>query len=141
MWDQVKHSLGAFGYYKDTSPQYAAPISFVDKFSLIPFLVGFAVSVFRVRDLRYFALLLTFALTVLTGNILTILPPTSSRMLGTVPVIAAWVGIGLASLSGWLTFGRARAALVLAAVGLAVLLAYNVHFYFFRYRAGEYYSR
>jgi len=140
MWDQVKHSLGAFGYYKDTSPQYAAPISFVDRFSLIPFLAGFAVSVFRVRDLRYLALLLTFALTVLTGSILTVLPPTSSRMLGTVPVIAAWVGIGLASLSGWLTFGRVRAALVLAAVGLAVLLAYNVHFYFFRYRAGEYYS-
>lgn len=140
MWDQVKHSLGAFGYYKDTSPQYAAPISFVERVSLIPFLVGFAVSVFRVRDLRYLALLLTFALTVVTGNILTVLPPTSSRMLGTVPVMAAWVGIGLASLSTWLVKGRAQPALVPAALGLAVLLAYNVHFYFFQYRAGEYFN-
>lgn len=140
MWDQAKHSLGAFGYYKDTSPQYAAPISFVERVSLLPLLAGFAVTLFRVRDPRYFALLLTFVLTIVTGNLLTIQPPTSSRMLGSVPVVAAWVGLGLAALSGWLTLGRARPALVLAAVGLAVLLAYNVHFYFFPYRTGEYYS-
>ena len=140
MWDQVKRSLGAFGYYSDVSTHYAAPIPLVERVSLVPFLVGFAISVFRVRDLRHFALLLTFGLTVLTGGILTIQPPSSQRMLGGVPVTAAWVGLGLASLSTWLTLGRARLALVLASVGLAVLLAYNVHFYFFTYRTGKYFT-
>jgi len=140
LWDQAVHAFGAFGLYKDTSPHYLAPISLVDRLSLVPFLVGIGYALFRFFEERYFLLLMIFVAVVATGGVLTVDPPTTQRLLGTVPAVAAFIAIGLKLIADSLTPWRPTMAPVFAAVGVAALLAFNLNFYFGDYRTGNYYS-
>jgi len=140
LWDQAVHAFGGFGLYKDTSPHYMAPISLVDRLSLVPFLAGIGYALFRFFEERYFLLLMIFVAVVVTGGVLTVDPPTTQRLLGTVPAVAAFIAIGLKLIADSLTPWRPTLAPLFAAVGVGALLASNLNFYFGDYRTGGYYS-
>ncbi len=140
IWDQIVHAFGGFGRYNDRSLLYQAPISLVDRYSLVPFVLGVLVALWRFWEARYAALLALFVGTVGSGGVLTIGPPTSQRILAATIPVAAFVAIGLVALMRFVFSGRRELAAPAAAVVLAALVAYNIHFYFFRYAAGDYYS-
>ena len=140
IWDQTVHAFGGFGRYHDRSGFYLAPISLVDRYSLVPFLLGVLVALWRFWEARYAALLALFVGTVASGGVLTIGPPTSQRILAATVPVAVFVAIGLVALMRFVFSGRPQLAAPVAAVVLAALVAYNIHFYFFRYAAGDYFS-
>ena len=140
LWDQAVHSFGAFGRYPDRSQHYLAPISFVGRLSLVPFLLGIGYALFRFLEERYFLLLAIFVAVVVTGGVLTIEAPTSQRLVGTTVAVAAFVAIGLKLIADAASRWRPTAGPIVAGIGIAALLATNVHFYFFDYRTGGYYT-
>ncbi len=140
LWDQAVHSFGAFGHYPDRSQHYLAPISFVGRLSLVPFLLGIGYALFRFLEERYFLLLAIFVAVVVTGGVLTIEAPTSQRLVGTTVVVAAFVAIGLKLIADVASQWRPTAGYVVAGVGITALVAANLHFYFFDYRTGGYYT-
>lgn len=140
LWSQTTHAFGGFGYYKDPSPHYQPPISLLDRLSVAPFLLGAAVCLRRFWESRYAPLLALFVGVVASGGVLTIGPPTSQRIVGATVPAAAFVAIGLVT-AGRFVFRRWRPLVAPAVlVVLAALAAYNVHFYFFRYAQGDYFS-
>jgi 4-amino-4-deoxy-L-arabinose transferase-like glycosyltransferase len=140
LWSQTTHAFGGFGYYHDPSPHYQPPISLVDRLSVLPLVVGAAVALRRFWEPRYAPLLALFVGVVASGGILTIGPPTSQRIVGATVPVAAFVAIGLVTTARF-AFRRWRPLVVPAVLlALATLVAYNVHFYFFRYAQGDYFS-
>ncbi len=140
LWDQSVHSFGAFGRFADRSQHYLAPIPFVDHLSLVPFLLGIGYSIYKVLEERYFLLLAIFGAIVVTGGVLTIEAPTSQRLVGTTVVVAAFVAIGLKLIADAASRWRPNASYAVAGVGICALVASNVHFYFWDYRTGGYYT-
>jgi len=140
LWDQSVHSFGAFGRFADRSQHYLAPIPFVDHLSLVPFLLGIGYSIYKVLEERYFLLLAIFGAIVVTGGVLTIEAPTSQRLVGTTVVVAAFVAIGLKLIADAASRWRPNASYAVAGVGICALVASNVHFYFWDYRKGGYYT-
>jgi len=138
--DQTVHSFGAFGRFPDRSQHYLAPIPYVDHLSLVPFLLGVGYSIYKVLEERYFLLLAMFVAIVVTGGVLTIEAPTSQRLVGTTVVVAAFVAIGLKLIADAVSRWRPSGSYAVAGVGICVLVASNVHFYFGDYRTGGYYT-
>jgi len=140
LWDQSVHSFGAFGRFADRSQHYLAPIPYVDHLSLVPFLLGIGYAIYKVLEERYFLLLAIFGAVVVTGGVLTIEAPTSQRLVGTTVVVAAFVAIGLKVIADAASRWRPNASYAVASVGICALVASNVHFYFWDYRTGGYYT-
>jgi 4-amino-4-deoxy-L-arabinose transferase-like glycosyltransferase len=138
LWEQVRRSFGAFGYYSDVSPFYTAPISFVERVSLVPFVVGVLYALFHVRQERYALLLLLFVGSVASGGVLTIQPPYASRLLPTIPAVAAFIAVGLVFICRTLSRPRPELAGYAMGIGVAVMVSFNIHFYFFDYTGGGY---
>jgi hypothetical protein len=140
LWEQTTRAFSSFGDKLDTSPHYLAPISFVDRLSFIPFVLGSLYAAARIRQERYFILIFLFVASVVAGGVLTIDPPTSPRLLPPILFVAAMVGLGVWAIGAVLARWRPTVGLVVASLVLATLFGYNLHFYFFRYGPGNYYS-
>ena len=140
LWDQSLRAFGGFGRYTDVSIFYRGPIPLVDDLTLFPFLLGIAYAVYRVLDERYFLLLAIFGAVVVTGGVLTVEPPTSQRLLGTIPAVAAFTAIGVKLIADEASRLKPSASPLVAGVAIAALLTVNVHFYFFQYTDGGYSS-
>jgi hypothetical protein len=140
LWDQATRSFGAFGFYSDTSIFYHGPVPLVDRLTLVPFLLGLVYAVYKVLDARYFLMLAIFGAVVVTGGVLTIQPPTSQRLLGTIPAVAAFTAIGVKLIADWASRLRPKASPVVAGVAIAALFTVNVNYYFFQYTHGGYSS-
>jgi len=140
LWDQVTHSFGGFGYYTDQGMFYRAPISLVERVSVVPFVAGFLVAAWRFREPRHAILLALFVGTVLAGGVLTIGPPSVQRLLPTAPAIAAFVGLGLVTLAGLVLRRRPQLIGLALAASLALLVSTNLQFYFFQYVRGDYWE-
>jgi 4-amino-4-deoxy-L-arabinose transferase-like glycosyltransferase len=138
IWDQAKRSFGAFGYYKDRSLFYLAPIPLVDRVSLAPFVIGFLYALFHIRQERFVLLLLVFLGTVVTGGVLTIEPPMSQRLLPVVPAVCAFVAVGLVVICRTILRARPGFTRYALGIGIAILVAVNIQFYFFDYTGGLY---
>jgi 4-amino-4-deoxy-L-arabinose transferase-like glycosyltransferase len=141
LWQQVRHAFGGFGYYTDQGPHYHGPRALIDQLTLPFFLLGAAVAVLRLRELRWQILVALFAGVVITGGVLTLSPPNAQRLLGTVPASAAFIGVGLVAIAGAASrlVGR-RAYLPLIGAAVVLLAAYNLLYYFGEYADGDYYS-
>ncbi len=140
LWDQSVHAFGGFWRYSDRSIFYRAPIPLVDRLSLIPFLVGIGYALYKFLDERYFLLLAIFGAVVVTGGVLTLDPPISQRLLGTIPAVVALIAIGIKLIADGFSRWRPNTGPYVAGVIVAALLATNIHFYFFEYRTGGYSS-
>jgi len=136
--DQLEKSFGLFITPRDNSPHYRAQIALVDKFSLVFFLLGFLLSVINFRKPNHQLLLLLFTGTVILGGTLTF-DPHSARLLTTIPAVACWVAIGMASIGRFVRLeGKSLLIGVLACISL--LIAYNLFFYFHTYAPSDAYS-
>lgn len=155
--EQTKLTVGAFGIYSDRTPNYGGPMPLMDGVSLPFFLLGAAIALLRLFEWRYLILASAFGLVLLTGGILTELPPSSQRLLGTIPVSAALIGLGVTRAATAVTsigkkdregpvfddrseVTRSRLALGISTVVVLVLVAYNLNYYFGTYVRGNYYS-
>jgi len=140
LWDQTVHAFGGFGFLTERGIFYRAPIPFVDRLSLIPFLLGLAYALYKVFDERYFLLLTGFVAIVVTGGVLTVEPPMASRLLGTAPIVVTLIAIGIKLIADTASRWRPNAGSLVAGVAVGALVITNVHFYFFEYRGGGYSS-
>ena len=140
LWDQAVHAFGGFGWYTDVSIFYRGPVPLVDHLTLVPFLLGIGYAVYKVFDERYFLLLAIFGAVVVTGGILTVEPPTSQRLLGTIPAVAAFTAIGVKVIADQASRLRPSASPLVAGVAIAALLTVNVNYYFFQYTHAGYSS-
>lgn len=142
LWTQVKHNFGAFGYYRDASPFYGAPSSLVDRAALPFFLLGAALALSHLRQLRYQLLLLSFAVIVIGGGVLTVGSPASQRLIGTIPVVVALVAVGVDASARYFAriIRHEQQALAYAVVIVLVLVGYNAYSYFGPYARGDSFS-
>jgi hypothetical protein len=99
------------------------------------------VSLRNVFQLRYLLLVALFVAVVVTGGVLTIEPPTSQRLLGTIPAVAGFVGIGVVTAAGLARRLVTPQVVLGLTVGIvAVLAGYNLRYYFVSYADGDYFS-
>jgi hypothetical protein len=157
LWDQVRRSLGAFGYYHDAIPHYAGPMPVVDYLSAPFFWLGLLVCLRRAFQVRFLILPALWAGVVITGGILTVDPPTAQRLLATIPASAGFVALGAVAVATFVDdrLGRGpprpadgayrglpgtREALLVALLIVAILAGYNLRYYFGDYLRGNYFS-
>ncbi|MGA2286476.1 MAG: glycosyltransferase family 39 protein [Dehalococcoidia bacterium] len=137
---QTITSLKGFVVTSDNGIFYRAPIPYVERLSLVPFLLGLAYAVFHLLDDRFFLLLTGLAAVVATGGVLTMDPPQASRLIGTTPIIVAFTAIGIKLIADYASQWKPRTSSLVAGVAVAALVTTNIHFYFFEYRDGGYSS-
>jgi 4-amino-4-deoxy-L-arabinose transferase-like glycosyltransferase len=129
-WTQAKDSFGAVMFTRDQKNFYGADIPLIGTMAIVPLAIGLFWATWRIREPRYFLLLVMFTAPIVAGGILTNPPISSARLLGTIPAIAALVGIG-AERVGWLTAGRRPPLYTLVTVAVIVPIAIaSLNFYF-----------
>jgi hypothetical protein len=137
---QLRDSIDLTLTKEEFAPQYRTEIGLVGRFPAIFLALGIVIAVARVREPRYFLLLLLFAAPIVTGGMLTIPPPQSNRLFPLVPAVAGLIAVGIAGLVGlgarWLR--TAKWGLI---AGLAVAAATpGLWYYFVEYPDRERYS-
>ena len=140
LWDQSVKAFGGFVKCTDVSIFYRGPVPLVDRLTLVPFLLGIGYSIYKVFDARYFLLLAIFGAVVVTGGVLTVEPPTSQRLLGTIPAVAAFTAIGIKLIADQASRLKPGTMPVVAGVAVAALFTVNVNYYFFQYTHAGYSS-
>ena len=143
LWDQVRKSLLAFNFYRDTGPHYRAPIPLLSFLPSIFFVFGVAYAGFRWRDRRLMLLLLWMVVTLLVGGALTTDPPFAPRLVVVIPAACILVALGawkvlkfLGILGGYPEVLTAT----LAAVIVGVMMLGDVRFYFGEYARKAYFT-
>jgi len=140
LWQQTSTSLKGFVLTSDNGVFYRAPIPYVERLSVVPFLLGLAYAIFHLLDDRFFLLLTGFCAVILTGGVLTMDPPQASRLIGTAPIVVAFTAIGIKLIADYASRWKPSASSLVAGVAVAALVTTNIHFYFFQYKDGGYSS-
>ncbi len=126
-------SEGAFNFF-------SSPRAYFTPLASVFLMLGLAVAVWKLRDLRLLVLLAWFFAPLVLGSALTVGPPSHQRMLGSTPAAAILVALGLVTaaqaLGGLNQFLR-RLAPVLVLVVLLFTGYRDMVFYFGEYRAGH----
>ena len=144
LWDQFQQSLGALVVYDDVFQHYNAGIPLLTGISSVFFVIGGVYALFHIYQPRFLALLVLLMLTIIFGGALLFPPVASQRYLATVPVSAAFVGLGV------IVAADATAKLVprwrwlapAAIAGVVLLIAFvNLSFYFGTYLPSDNYGR
>ncbi len=136
---QLKHAVTLFNYTSDSSLQYGyRPGGLFEPVAAALFVLGFAGTCARPLRERNLLLLLWLVVPVIVGGALTIDTPFYPRIGGAVPFAALMVALALHSLLVSLraTLPRRAARIVtplVAASVCAVIVAQNIHDYFFEY--------
>jgi hypothetical protein len=132
-----------FNTYEDLSEHYTNG-RLLDPITGVLYLLGLAVCVRKLRDIRYLALVITFLAFVTLLGALILVPPDSGRMAGLLPIQCLMAGIALERI--WGIANRAgRPAGVLAglavfALGPVLLLGMNYDYYFNVYSPSRTYT-
>jgi asparagine N-glycosylation enzyme membrane subunit Stt3 len=130
---QFLRSAGAFHAFVDRTVWYGADRPLLGFVAGIFAMLGMAWSLVHWRDRRYFLVLLWFWSVIITGGMLTESPPSSQRLVITIPAVALLVAFGLTATTDlfWRLLALRRtwqnAALGLLVVGL---VAGSVQYYF-----------
>jgi hypothetical protein len=130
---QTQDTLDAVFFDHEDTGFYRTTIPLVDKWAFLPLLVGAAVALWRIRQPRYFLLLVMLGFPLITGGILTDPPVSSARLLGIIPAVAGLVGVGLVFAGEVAARDRRPAALAIALALVAGIGAYNLWYYFGKY--------
>jgi hypothetical protein len=123
---------------------FNSPRPYLTPVAAILFLIGLLASFWRWRQARSATLLAWFWSVVIVGSALTLNPPTSERLVGSLPAAALLAALGLnelAALAGRLKFLRPAmvTALCVGVVGVSGTL--DVAYYFGPYRDGRYFAQ
>ncbi len=143
LWDQLQRSVMVF--ITGTAPRgfFNSPLPYLTSLAAVFFVLGLAYAVWRAREPRYLTLLAWFWAVVILGSALTVNPPTSERLVMSIPAAALLVALGLRRTAA----GLQRLGLVSAPIGallcagvMAVVNLQGVLFYFGDYRSGHYFA-
>jgi hypothetical protein len=136
LYRQSTQSIGAFTHVPDRSPFYWPGMPLLDSVSAVFFVLGIAFLLTRWRRPETGAIAAWIAGTILTGGILLVDPPQSSRYITTAPAVCLLVAIGIVGTTRAVTgvlHGSRDVARTVAAVLVAGLVLWSVNFYFREY--------
>ena len=122
---------------------FNSPQAYLPPLEAVIFMFGLAYLLWRVKDARCTVILVWFWVVVILGGALTGSPPTSQRILMSLPAVAMIVAIGMTKILE--AFAQFRQPVVKFApgilLGFVLLIGYiNLNFYFYDYRIGHYYE-
>ena len=142
LWDQFQHSIGALVVYPDAFQNYNAGIPLLTGVGSVFFVIGGVYALFHIFQPRFVALFaLLLLIVIFLGTLLKPPLPLSGvaeqRYLGTIPISAAFVGLGLVVLAEasakLIPRWRAYALPAVLAAGVLLLAFVNLNFYFGTY--------
>jgi hypothetical protein len=126
-------SEGAFNFF-------SSPRAYFTPLASVFLMLGLAVAVWKLRDLRLLVLLAWFFAPIVFGSTLTVGPPSHQRMLGSAPAAAILVALGLVTVAQALG-GLNQLLRRLAPLFLLVVLLFtgyrDIVFYFDEYRSSH----
>jgi hypothetical protein len=130
---QLRHSVDTVFFTKDQWNFYGADAPLIGTGVLVPLAIGLAWALWRVREPRYFLLIVMLVAPIVTGGVLTVpdsgIPASSSRVLSIIPAVSALVGIGAERVS-LLSSRRPAPQLVAALVVVLAVSIPSLNFYF-----------
>jgi hypothetical protein len=131
---QLRYSLETVFLTKDQWNFYGADVPLIGTGVLPVLAIGLAWAIWRIREPRYFLLILMLFAPIVTGGVFTIpdagIPASSSRLLAIIPAVAALVGLG-AERVGVLASSRPAMRLGVS-LALVAALAYPSLYYYFQ---------
>jgi hypothetical protein len=136
-------SVLAFNYFTDPTFHYRPGIPLLRFTSSIFFVVGLTYSLRRWRQRRYFLLVVWFFLVILFGGVLLENPPSSPRLVLSIPPVVLFVVLGVVKVSSYVqksVQGRPRIATTLTVLLILLFSYQSLHFYFAKYSAQKMYS-
>jgi len=142
LWDQFQNSIGALVVYPDAFQNYNAGIPLLTGVGSALFVIGGVYALFHIFQPRFVALFaLLLLIVIFLGALLK--PPlpltgvAEQRYLGTVPISAAFVGLGLVvlaeAMAKLIPQWRAYALPAVLGAGVLLLAFVNLSFYFGTY--------
>jgi 4-amino-4-deoxy-L-arabinose transferase-like glycosyltransferase len=142
LWDQFQHSIGALLVYPDAFQNYNAGIPLLTGVGSVFFVIGGVYALFHIFQPRFVALFaLLLLIVIFLGTLLKPPLPLSGvaeqRYLGTIPISAAFVGVGLVVLAEaaakLIPRWRAYVLPAVLAAGVLLIAFVNLNFYFGTY--------
>jgi hypothetical protein len=122
---------------------YNSPRPYLPMAAAIFFGLGLGTSLLKLRDSRHLTLQAWFWSVVIMGSALTIQPPTSERLVGSLPPMAMFVALGLTQTAAILKRMQVAALPTLRALAVGVVLVtglQGIGFYFGEYRQARYFE-
>lgn len=129
-------SAGSFNFFNSPRAYFSPP-------SAVFLMLGLAIAIWLIRDLRYSLLLAWFFAPIVLGSALTVGPPSHQRMLGSAPASVILVALAFVSVLkslGQLNKFLQRTALLLTFAFIAFTGYRDLTFYFGEYRADHYFE-
>jgi hypothetical protein len=122
---------------------FNSPRPYLVSIAAIFFMLGLAYSIWRIKDPRYFTLMVWFWAAIILGSTITDSPPSSQRMLMSMPALSIIIALGLTKFTENIPrigrFGHWFEPVVL--LGFILLTgSQNINFYFSEYRSGHYFE-
>jgi hypothetical protein len=121
---------------------FNSPDPYLTLLGAVFFLLGMAYALIHLKETRFMLILGWFWSVVLFGGILTTNPPSSTRMVMSIPAIAIFLALGIQQVFGALENLRVPPKLVRALVlfTMTILFLQGVFFYFGEYWSGFYFQ-
>jgi 4-amino-4-deoxy-L-arabinose transferase-like glycosyltransferase len=143
LFDQLVRSFLAFNYYPDTAPHYAPGRPLLDFTPAVLFVLGLGLAACRVRTPGPFLTLGWFVLAEVFGNVLTVGPPFSARIVVAIPPVCILVALGLVVTVRLLGLAIGQSALWQQAAQLTIIsvIAYTGLTWYFHLYGDEKYHR
>jgi hypothetical protein len=140
--DQTSQSLLIFIANGAPGNFFNSPQAYLTLLGSFFFLVGMAISIVNFRKLPYPTLLVWFWAVVVLGGVLTLNPPSNTRMLMTTPAVALLIALGFQQTRDLLDRIRVtpRVTRMLAITAILFLSIENAYFYFVDYRYNAYFQ-
>lgn len=143
VFGQFLKAVLAFNYSHDPTFHYRPNRPLLLTVTSILFVLGLTYAIRRSRDRRYFLLWVWFLLVIIFGGALVENPPSSPRLVLSIPAVVILVALGATKLGEFVqrVLGRPSAwGIVLSCLLVAVGCYSSLHFYFGEYIPNEMYS-
>lgn len=122
---------------------FNSPKAYLPPLEAIIFMLGMAYMLWRIKDPRYLVVFIWFWAAVILGSALTDGPPTSQRMLMSMPALVIIITISIIkTLDAFKQLHKfVFSATPVILLGLILYIGYaNINYYFYDYRIGHYYE-
>jgi 4-amino-4-deoxy-L-arabinose transferase-like glycosyltransferase len=140
--DQFSKSTLVFIASEAHGSFFNSPDPYLTLFGAVFFLLGMAYALIHLKETRFMLILGWFWSVVLFGGILTTNPPSSTRMVMSIPAIAIFLALGIRQVISALENLRVPLKLVKAftVATMAILFLQGIFFYFGEYWSGFYFQ-
>jgi 4-amino-4-deoxy-L-arabinose transferase-like glycosyltransferase len=136
VFDQFLKAALAYNYYPDPTFWYHPGIPLLHFLPSLLFIFGMAYAVSQWRKRQYFLLVVWYLLVVIFGGMLLENPPTSPRLVLSIPPVVICVALGMIKIADYIRLALNRPRFIATAISLALLVAISyqsAYFYFAQY--------